>query len=165
MAVSHRPQDRPSPDLSFTQIQAELARAEQILLTRPKDRRRFDLIGFHLFFPNEPGVYCIFLKDELVYVGESGDLRGRMKDLCQTRNHTFRRSYGKHLFKDRAGFIPATNKKCFDAPLETELNQHMSRDIFICCMVVHFGRCEIEEHIIANHRPMFCAKGRRGEKC
>ena len=39
--------------------------------------------------PPNPGVYCIWEADKLVYVGETGKLSGRMRDLRDTRNHAY----------------------------------------------------------------------------
>lgn len=44
------------------------------------------------------GVYFIFEKDELKYVGETGSLNGRMADLLNTKNHKLRRSIGERNF-------------------------------------------------------------------
>lgn len=48
--------------------------------------------------PSKAGVYALKENNELVYVGETGNLRGRMNDLLDSRHHTVRRSIGKKLF-------------------------------------------------------------------
>ena len=154
-----------SAHLTFRQIDEEKKRAEAHLIGRRELRQNLSMLdSAYLLFPEAPGVYCIFDGDVLVYVGETGDLRGRMRDLKETRNHTFRRNLGTKLFKDRDDFAPASASTCFPSALEVELSQYMGKQISVCGMVVHFGRKEIEEYLIATHRPTFCTKGRRGQK-
>jgi hypothetical protein len=62
-------------------------------------------------FPTKAGVYAVFDGKRLIYVGETGSLRGRMKDLRDTRNHTLRRQIGAAKFSDRNGYQPATSKR------------------------------------------------------
>lgn len=57
-------------------------------------------------YPNEPGVYLIRDKDEIIYVGETGSIRGRMKAIIDTRNHVIRRTLGKKLFFTLKGTHP-----------------------------------------------------------
>ena len=61
--------------------------------------------------PKEPGVYCIFRAGKPIYVGESGDLSARMKDLFRTVNHSFRRSLGTHLYAQRPIFVEASSRE------------------------------------------------------
>jgi hypothetical protein len=148
--------------LTFGQLKDELASAEFQLLKRPEVRRRFGLNElWTCLFENQPGVYTIFVDDLFVYVGETGNLKGRMRDLRQTRNHTFRRSLGETLFHTRPGFEFATKKKNFPDHIEKELDAYMCEHIFVASIHVVFGRMEIEESLIQNHKPSFNVKGQR----
>src|SRR4051812_35512834 len=101
-----------SRHLTYGQIEDEKADAEQHLINRPELRWRFENSdAWHLHFPKAPGVYVIFIGGKVVYVGESGSLRARMKDLRETRNHTFRRSHGKALFSERPSFVAAASNR------------------------------------------------------
>ena len=51
-------------------------------------------------FPNKPGVYVAFEGSKIVYVGETGNIRGRMKDLLDTRHHNLRRNIGRLKFSE-----------------------------------------------------------------
>ena len=52
--------------------------------------------------PSKAGVYAFKQDNKVVYVGETGNLRGRMKDLLDSRHHTIRRSIGTNaLFQYR----------------------------------------------------------------
>ena len=53
------------------------------------------------------GVYVIFAGNVLAYVGESGCIRKRMKDLLDSRHHQLRRNLGEALFSNRKGFRKA----------------------------------------------------------
>lgn len=149
--------------LTFGQIEDLKADAEHTLINRPELRHRFDNSdAWHHLFPDAPGVYAIFIGDKLVYVGESGNLRARMRDLRETRNHTFRRHHGKALFSSRKGFVAASASRCFADDLEAELNKQMGEHVRVCATTVFFGRKEIEEHLTAKYEPRYCRHRRRG---
>lgn len=151
--------------LTFDQIREEKAEHEAALLCRPDLRTPYSKKdAYHLLFPESPGVYCISDKGVPVYVGETGQLRGRMRDLRETLNHTFRRSLGKTLFENRPGFVPATASRRFQRSLEVELDGYMEQHIAICGRVVYFGRKEVEEYLVHKHSPRYCTKGQRGVK-
>lgn len=152
-----------SKHLTYRQMHDELDAAEHYLLQRKELRHRISLDdSWHLHFPNVPGVYALFDQDILVYVGQTGDLRGRMRDLRDTRNHTLRRSLGCHKFSTHSAFVRATASTKFSDPVEIELDAYMATSISVCAKMVRWGRLEIEEHLIAKHKPLYCAKGRRG---
>lgn len=159
------PASKATKYLTFAQVNDELEGVARRLLSETNGRYKFSAdSGFSLWAQRTPGVYCLFDKGALIYVGESGDLNGRMRDLKQTRNHTFRRSLGAHLFGNRPGFEPASSKRCFSSELEMELNVYMTCHVTVSSAEIHFGRKEIEEHLIIAHAPMFCTKTRRGYK-
>lgn len=62
-------------------------------------------------FPSEPGVYVFRDNTKIIYVCETGNLRGRMKDMIDTRNHVLRRSMGNKIYREVKGFEPATSKR------------------------------------------------------
>jgi len=49
-------------------------------------------------FPDEAGVYLFREDGEICYIGETGNLRGRMSDILNTQNHTIRRNIGAYHF-------------------------------------------------------------------
>jgi hypothetical protein len=160
--IDHRDTDA-NRHLTFGQIGDLKADAEHYLISRPELRSRFDgSDAWHHLFHDTPGVYTIFIGNNVVYVGESGNLRARMRDLRETRNHTFRRSHGKAIFCERPGFIPASASRCFDDDLETELTEHMGEHVSVCTLPVWFGRKEIEEYLTEKYKPIYCRQRRRG---
>jgi len=42
--------------------------------------------------PSKAGVYVLREETEIVYVGETGNLKGRMNDLLDSRHHSIRRT-------------------------------------------------------------------------
>ena len=54
--------------------------------------------------PKDAGIYAFFNSSDLVYVGESGSLKGRMRDVRHTVNHTLRRTIGHQLLNHVEGF-------------------------------------------------------------
>lgn len=110
---------------------------QQIILTRQWAKQA----------PNEAGVYVIKEGDNLIYVGETGNLRGRMGDLLDSRNHCVRRTLGERLFNARNGFYKATASLKFPPDIETLLNTHISNNLYIAYLTVPLGRKELEEFI------------------
>jgi hypothetical protein len=114
-------------------------------------------------FPERAGVYAVFRGKLLIYVGESGSLRGRMRDLRRTQNHTLRRQLGAAQFANRAGYLPANSSARFPPAIEALLNTFMKKNLCVKFAVVDLGRKEIEEQLIHNYRPQFNLKTRRGD--
>lgn len=113
-------------------------------------------------FPDKPGVYCLFERNSLVYVGETGSLGARMKDIFRTVNHSFRRSLGKRQFANVAGVQDANAKTRFPPDVEIQLTEYMESNIRVALTPVAIGRKEIEEKIIKAHSPSFNSRGQRG---
>jgi len=97
--------------------------------------------------PSKAGVYALKEENELVYIGETGNLRGRMTDLLDSRHHTVRRSIGKKFFALHEGFVPATTKNKFPDHIEILVNGHICNNLRIAFLPVSLGRKELEEFI------------------
>lgn len=99
-------------------------------------------------FPQLPGVYAIFENGKFVYVGETADLRDRMKDLRRTYNHTFRNKIGiLRLNGVRHGNL-------FTAGIETELDNYMQQHLAITYHSILLGRKEVEARIVEKYKDM-----------
>ena len=110
-------------------------------------------------FANEPGVYGIFDKGALCYVGETADLKERMKDVKRTVNHTFRRKLGEKEFD---GIL---KKKKFSVEVEVKLDDYYTSNLSFVGIPVHFGRIEIETYLINEHNAtLLNSQGKRGHK-
>jgi hypothetical protein len=112
-------------------------------------------------FPSVPGVYIFRDKKKIVYVGETGNLRGRMKDMVDTRNHVLRRNIGNKLYCEIRGFESATARRKFNDTIEDILNSHIRKNLTVCCMKVDLGRKELEEKIQNEFKPEYNQKGLR----
>ncbi|WP_407522800.1 hypothetical protein PDL71_15780 [Lacibacter sp. MH-610] len=112
-------------------------------------------------FPNTPGVYIFRLGDTVIYAGETGSIRGRMKDLIDTRNHTLRRSLGTKLYSDRVDFTKPSSKQRFCDAIEAELDKYISSNLTLSFIPVALGRKELEEKLFSVHSPEFNNKGLR----
>lgn len=115
-------------------------------------------------FPEKPGIYCIFENNILIYAGETGSLKGRMKDIFRTMNHSFRRSLGKRQFAETPGVMSVSSKKNFPPEVELQLTEFMESNLLVKIMPVLIGRKEIEEKIIDSHTSLFNSRSRRGKK-
>lgn len=97
--------------------------------------------------PSQAGVYAFKENEKVVYVGETGNLRGRIKDLLDSRHHTLRRSIGVMHYHHVEGFAKATNKIKFPDHIELLINDHICKKLQFAYMVVSLGRKELEEMI------------------
>ena len=99
--------------------------------------------------PNYPGVYALFEKDNnLVYIGESGNLRKRMDEINRTVNHSFRKQTGFSKFNG------IKSSKKYDSEIETKLDLYFAEELYVAYIEVCFGRLEIEEFIITNNQKL-----------
>lgn len=73
--------------------------ADNLLKTNPRITFSFDR-KWSDKFPSRAGVYAIFYNDQLFYIGESANLKERMKEIKRTVNHSFRRKLGKFIEHD-----------------------------------------------------------------
>ncbi len=97
--------------------------------------------------PSVSGVYVFKELDKIVYVGETGNLRGRMKDLLDSRHHTIRRTIGEKFYYDIPGFAKATTKLKFPENIEHLVNDHICTKLSLAYLEVKLGRKELEEYI------------------
>lgn len=103
----------------------------------------------------------LFDGNEIVYVGETGKISGRMRDMCDTRHHTVRRSIGSSLFPHVEGYEKASSKKKHPDHIEAMITKKML-GLEICAFPVKFGRKELEEYILEKYDPKFNNKKKRG---
>lgn len=102
-------------------------------------------------FDKLKGVYIIFENDELKYVGETGNLAGRMADLLNTKNHTIRRSIGERNFSKVKGYQKASAKQSYIPAIEKKLNKYIESKLSVSCMPLDIGRKEFEEWVIERY--------------
>lgn len=94
-----------------------------------------------------PGVYIFFENNQPCYVGETGNLKKRMNDLRNTKNHTLRRNFGHKHFQNHSKFSKASAKKSFDLEIETLLVKMMVKNLTVSLLPVSLGRKEFEEYL------------------
>lgn len=94
------------------------------------------------------GIYAIFDKTKLVYVGETANLKERMKEVKRTYNHSFRRKLGRKLNPE----LIKNPKGSFSDKIENELDQYFLDNISFSFKELNFGRLEVESYLIhRNH--------------
>lgn len=108
---------------------------KQIVLTRKWAR----------LAPDKAGVYALKRGEQLLYVGETGNLHGRMLDLLDSRQHSVRRTLGARLYGDQEGFVKATPSRKFPPQFEQLLNEYITSNLMVAYVVVPLGRKELEE--------------------
>lgn len=126
------------------------------------ERRLVQLWGRSNPYPNKPGVYLLFERGKVIYVGETGDLKERMKDITRTKNHSFRRTYGEFLFSIRDGFQKATSSRNFPEPFEDELDKVIEERVRVAVFPISIGRKEFEDWFTSNQPDLLNKREKRG---
>ena len=86
-----------------------------------------------------------------------------MRDLLDTRNHTFRRQVGSTRFGNHPSYRVASSRVKFPDEIETLLTDFMLKQLKVKAIPVTLGRKEIEERLIDQGKPKYNIKMRRGE--
>lgn len=128
--------------LTDVNINEIYARADRMLKTNPRIAFSFDR-KWSNNFPSNAGVYAIFYDGQLFYIGESANVKERMKELKRTVNHSFRRKLGRFFEPDSV-----IERGKFSPELETRLNEEYERNISVSFIEVNFGRIEIENYLM-----------------
>lgn len=97
-------------------------------------------------FPSKAGIYAIFDKDKLVYIGETANLKERMKEVKRTYNHSFRRKLGRFLVEGAN-----ITKGKFEETLELRMNDYYIDRVQFAYKELNFGRLEVESYLIHRH--------------
>ena len=80
-------------------------------------------------FPPRPGVYALWNKRKLCYVGETGNIQKRMLDMLDSRNHCLRRTLGAELFNNIPGYTKADSKTEFPSDIEEKLERYIKQHL------------------------------------
>lgn len=97
--------------------------------------------------PQTPGTYVFELEGQIVYVGETGNLRGRMRDLLDTRHHNIRRNLGHKLYAHTPDYLKASSKLKFPDIIERQLIDYIKQNMKVSFLSLSLGRKELEERI------------------
>ena len=120
----------------FAKAEKQLFDSKRIKFKKCKDWRKENV-------PNEAGIYAVFEKEnELLYIGESGNLKARMSEINRTVNHSFRKQFG-HL-----RYNGIKSRKKFTDDIEIILDEYFTENLFVSFLPVNLGRLEIETYLI-----------------
>ena len=142
-------------------IQREIERIEKVLFNSENWKEMKLTRQWAKSFPNDSGVYMLFEDRQLVYVGESGSLSGRVMDMLNSRHHTVRRALGELRFKDVPDYKKATSSIKYPEHIEKMVEETM-KGFKISVLPIPFGRKEFEEYVESKHKPELNRKGKRG---
>ena len=132
-------------------IEKELKRLEKILFSKSNRSLAYSTDDWFDLIKPDPGVYGWFENGKLIYIGETGNLRKRIKDAFRTRNHSFRRHLGNDRLKHFKGFTIGTTKDNFPDKIERSLDKTMKK-LEVSVVPIAFGRKEFEEYIYDKHK-------------
>lgn len=96
-----------------------------------------------------------------MWVGESGDLSGRAKDLFRTKNHSYGRLLGAKVFGDRPDVESATNKKSFSPEIEIALTEFMECKLSFLVASMTVGRKQVEDRACARTKGLLNIRKQR----
>lgn len=133
-------------------------------LKKIKNRKKVALTNDWVkIFPSKAGVYAAFERGNIVYVGETGNIRGRMRDLRDSRHHSLRRNIGKNNFSGERGYKDANTKEEFPKHIEKKVDDWLTKKIKISALPTKLGRKELEEKFIEKYdlKCKYNKKGRR----
>ena len=148
-------------ELSQEQIESLFASREKQLLSKRNFKSVELTRDWARTFPREAGVYIIFEKNKICYIGETGSLRGRMTDMLNTANHVIRRNIGHDKYNGHAEFKRASSRQRFHLDIEALIESDLKRDFKVSAIPIEIGRKELEEWLIKNHTPKYNNKGKR----
>jgi hypothetical protein len=111
--------------------------------------------------PDEPDAYLACEARDVVYVGETGNLRARMRDLLDSRRHSLRRSIGKHNFSMQKDYHDATTRRKFPKHIENSVVTWLQKKVSISLLPMKLGRKELEEKLIHKYDPKYNKRRQR----
>lgn len=118
-------------------------------------------------FPDEAGVQAIRQKADnvVIYIGQTGNIKERMEDLLETRNHSARRTLGHRLYKEMIGYEKADQSNKFPAEFEILLDKHVTAELQVAYLKVKLGRLELVEMIVGQlpDESRLNKRGKRGK--
>lgn len=133
--------------LSQNELNTVLIKAETKLFDSPRIKFKKCKNWRNDNVPNESGIYAIFENDdELIYIGESGNLKERMNEINRTVNHSFRKQFG-HL-----RYNGIKSKKKFSNNVEIQLDEYFANNLYVSFLPINFGRLEIETYLISKYQ-------------
>lgn len=119
-------------------------------------------------FESVAGVYAVREEGKICYVGESGNLKKRMRDFLDTRNHSLRRLIGSIKFAGQEGYEKSTPSLKFPPKFEEELDRLLEDNFEVSAVALPLGRKELEERLVEKYKPIYNIRSKRrseeGEK-
>lgn len=112
-------------------------------------------------FFSDAGVYAVREEGQICYVGETGSIKKRMRDLLDTRNHSLRRTIGSIRFAGQEEYEAATPSRKFPPKFEEELNRLFEDNFEVSAIAVPIGRKELEERLIEKYKPKYNTREKR----
>ncbi|CAN7343911.1 GIY-YIG nuclease family protein [Paenibacillus sp. LjRoot153] len=134
----------------ITEVEEELSSAKRYKLYSENWTKDLPSLG---------GVYIIRNEEQVVYVGETANIKARMhKDMKNTQNHTIRRNIGKYHFSGHSEYYPASSKKKYATSIEELIDEQCKNNLTVSAVGVYVGRLEVEEYLIIKYEPIYNSK-------
>lgn len=113
--------------------------------------------------PSRAGVYFVWKESELVYIGETSNIKKRMDDLKRTVNHSLRRKIAKKHFSTHEEYPPKRSIKKFSYAIENDITNYCKDNLRVSYFSLSIGRKEVEESfILSDPCPLYNSPNKRG---
>jgi len=150
--------------MTKSEIEQYLLKLENTLIHKVDERSVKISRDWVKQFPEEAAVYLFREDGEICYIGETGNLKGRMGDILNTQNHTIRRNIGQYYFANHPLYEKASSRKKYAPEIEILLNERIENHLTMSFILTDLGRKELEERLFAKLNPIYSLKGKRGSK-
>jgi hypothetical protein len=144
-------------NLTEVQITAYAKHFEEELFAKPLIAFSRDKTWTAKNFDSAAGIYAIYDKGALIYIGESANVKLRMQEVKRTYNHTLKKILNNLHFKAKL----KGNK--FSDVIELKLNQYMLDHVTFKAKSLAFGRLEMEAMLIERNLRVKNKKNKRNK--
>jgi len=129
-----------------------LNKSKEILLVKEKNKILLTT-EWAKRFPSEAGVCVFFEGGKIVYVGETGSIAKRMKNLIYTREHTLRKKIALNYFSGLKGYEKGSNK--YTVGIEAKINDFLINRIEFSYLLIDKDRKDLKKLVMKEYKPIY----------
>lgn len=130
--------------MDSTQIDQYLSNLADRLINESKRIMLLPLRNWEYQFPNLPAVFIFIEANEICFVGETKDLRVRMRKFCFHKNDRFKRGFGVFHFPSHPDLNMSKEESISDEANALIANK-IAELITFAYIQVNFGRAELKD--------------------
>lgn len=104
-------------------------------------------------FPDEAGLLIFFEGNKVVYIGETGSIARRLKNLSQTRLHALRRRIAVNNFLQEKAYVKGSGR--YTSDIELKINNYLITKVKFNYLLVDENRKELKKLAIVEYEPKY----------